>query len=348
MEIRQKPESLAASLEMSASDTSVRPSRDVVVWQRHQVRTLLDTEAEKERLERLYQAKLLRQAKLEPPKASPRHSPRVLPREALASKPVTERLPATDPSPTERLKPHSRLAEIKTLRTQQQLQEEALVETRLREVQRRLEHSNELHSAVLQTRAQSAAQKRRRAGSLAPRRDEEQDRLLAYVQKQQSVSPRKKQETKERWRQEREEKARKAACNRQAQRQALVAWVKSLEAQQVATETAVEARLTVQRDAQLNRQEQLREKAEECQVKRRRLQRLQFTRQTDLLDQWTALDRRVDSLKQQRALSVERYRGRLRCNMLTKERTYEVLSVVARSPKSKKAQELLKALDTVD
>lgn len=334
---------------MSVSDSSVRPSREVVVWQRHQVRSLLDTEAEKERLERLYQAKRMRQAiKLDPPKVSPKPSPRVFPKETPVSKPaVTERLPVADSSPSERLK-RSRLAEIQTLRTQQLLQEEALVETRLREVQRRLEHSSELHSAVLQTRAQSAAQKRRRAGSLAPRRDEEQDRLLAYVQKQQSLSPRKKQETKERWKQEREEKARKAACNRQAQRQALVAWVKSLEAQQVAIETAVEARLTMQRDALLNRQEQQREKAEECQANRRRLQRLQFTRQTDLLDQWTALDRRVDLLKQQRALSVERYRGRLRCNMLTKERTYEVLSVVAKSPKSKRAQELLRALDTVD
>lgn len=334
---------------MSASDSTVRPSRDVVVWQRHQVRSLLDTEAEKERLERLYQAKKLRVAtKIDPPKHLTKPSPRVLPKEVQVAKPaVTERIPASSFSPQERVKPqHSRLAEIKSLRTQQQLQQDALVEERLRNVQRRLEHSNELHSAVLHTRAQSAALKRRRAGSLAPRRDEEQDRLLAYIQKLQSLSPRKKLEVKDGWKQTREERARKAASNRQAQHQALIAWMKSLEEQQSAAETAVEARLTLQRDAQLNKQEQIREKAEECQAKRRHLQHLQFTRQTDLLGQRVALDKRVDSLKQQRALSVEKYRDRLRCNMLTKERTYEVLSVVAKSPKSKRAQELLKALDT--
>lgn len=339
---------------MSTTDPMSRPSKDLLVWQRHHIRVLLEYEADKERLERIHQQKMQRLAmKLEQNKPTPKASPRPVKREIEVDSKATssERITVTEPSPVEKNKyVHSRLAEIKTLRTQQRMQEEAMLDDRLRDVQRRLEHSNELHSAALQIRAQSAAQKRRRAGSLAPRKGDDHERLIAYVLQKMhsgsnSVRKTKPDDGKDAWRVKREEIAKRAADNRKTAQQAWTKRLKTIEEQEAAISTAVEARLELQRDAVMLKQWQLKERSEECQAKRRELQRQRLDRQMELLGQLAEVERKVEGIKKQRALSVEKYRDKLRSNMLVKERTYEVLSVISRSPKSKRAQEMLKLLD---
>lgn len=348
---------------------NLSPSRDVQIWKKHQLQRWLEHEEVFNRHKELSPARK-EESKSE---ASEKGKVRLKPEEIRVMRAKEERLRRARAESSSRLKEaqvrklqemklsalqqktrtnNSRFMEAKELKFHLQEEEDRELTTRLQLLQFRLEKSQEIHTAALQSRSQSAAQRRFRNGSASPfNQRESSERLIEYVRK---VKEKREKETqakteellrRETTKKTRMERWRKVELNLQQEKQKAHEWTKSLERKHTSLASTIETRLSAHHKSHATRSEHLRELQDLCVHNRERMLRMQTERQADLMLRWMNKGARLERLKVQRALSVERKREIQRFDMMEREKTYSLLERVAHSPTPVKAHQLLKQLE---
>ena len=351
---------------------SLSPSRDLQIWKKHQIQRWLERE---ETLGRVQKQKGLSAGRKEDSKSeeSDKEKGRLKPEDIRQMRAREERQRKVRAESSSRLRDaqlkklqerrisdlqqkmrsnNSRFTEAREVKSHLQLEEDRELTTRLQMLQFRLEKSQELHTAALQSRSQSAVQRRFRLGSASPLNlHESSDRLMEYVKKVQVKREKGTQaKTEELLRRESVKRARmerwkKVETNLKQEKQKVQQWTKTLESKHTSLASTVETRLSANHKSHATRSEHLRELQGLCSLNRERMQRMQTERQTDLMLRWMDKGRRLEELKLQRTLSVQKKREIQRFDMLEREKTYSLLERVAHSPSPVKAHQLLKLLD---
>lgn len=244
---------------------------------------------------------------------------------------------------------HSRYIEAKETKSILEEEEQRELTSRLQELECRMEKSREIHTAVMQSRSQSVAKRRFRSGSLRHRISSE--RLMEYLRKVQEKRQKETQarneetERRESAKKARMERWKKVEINQEMEKKKVTDWTKSIEDKHTSLASVIETRLVENHKAYASRTDHLRELQDLCLVNRERMRRMQTERQTDLLWKWVDKGKKLEKMKMERALTVQRKREIQRYDMLEREKTYSLLERVARSPNPSKAHRLLKQLE---
>lgn len=228
----------------------------------------------------------------------------------------------------------------------QQASADLEIETQLQKYQQQMEQFQHTHSQILRQRAQSAASKRRsRPASPGGTEDPDVMRLLDFLVKQHNRDQRlqrAKREQEKNYTQQRnrhEARALKAAHNKRECDKLNESKLREIE-QRLDTPTQESRRQSVMKES-FYRQEQQRTKVSH---NRRRLQRIHSARQAQLLHRGLEATRRVQSLQASRLSQREKYEEALHSSLLERDRTYELVERIARSPDAKRAEEVVREL----
>lgn len=351
---------------------SLSPSRDLQIWKKHQLQRWLEHE---ETLDRVQRQKGLSAGRKEDSKseASEKEKVRLRPEDIRQMKAREEGQRKVRAESSSRLKDAQlkklqeqrisvlqekmrsnrlRFAEAREVKSHLQQKEDRELTNRLEMLQFRLEKSQEIHTVALQSRSQSAVQHRFHLGSVSPQNlHESSSRLMEYVKKVQVKREKETQaKTEELLRRESAKRARmerwkKVEANLKQEKHKAQQWTQTLENKHASLASTVETRLSANHKSHATRSEHLRELQDLCSFNRERMQRMQTERQTDLMLRWMDKGKRLEQLKLQRTLSVQRKREIQRYDMLEREKTYSLLERVAHSPSPAKAHQLLKLLE---
>lgn len=235
---------------------------------------------------------------------------------------------------------------VKAQLRRQQASADLELEDQLAKYHTRMQHFDHTHSQQLRSRAQSAASRRRsRPPSPGGQEDQEVARLLTFLAKQHNRDQRLQRSRNEhdkstaQQRQRNEQRALKVEKNKRESARLTETRLRELE-QRFSTSPSDSRRQSVMKESYY-RQEQLRSRASR---NRSRLQRIHSARQAQLLHRSAEASRRVQSLKASRLSQLERYEEALQSSLLERDRTYELVERIARSPDCKRAELVVREL----
>lgn len=235
---------------------------------------------------------------------------------------------------------------VKAQLRRQQASADLELEDQLAKYQTRMQHFDHSHSQQLRSRAQSAAARRRsRPPSPGGQEDQEVARLLDFLAKQHNRDLRLQRSKHEQGKstaqqhQRNEQRAIKVAKNKRESARQTETKLRELE-QRFSTSPSDSHRQFVMKES-FYRQEQLRSRASH---NLSRLQRIHSARKAQLLLRGAEASRRVQSLKASRLSHIERYDEALQSSLLERDRTYELVERIARSPDSKRAELVVRQL----
>jgi len=230
----------------------------------------------------------------------------------------------------------SRMAHVHSHLVKLAAQDEDMLQ-KMREKQLdKMEKSQKDHLAVLKSRSLSAARKRKQAGD-GLEENESLDRLLDFLRKQQALS--------QRLGQTRASQDQVRAAHKQAEMQRWQRFERNRK--EKLSEAAEQAKAIEQK----NHTESVSKSCMKDSFYRRevtnsqnleKLKRIHSAKQAQILSRNVQASRRYESLKRSRRQQQEKCTEALHSSLLERDRTYELVELIGRSPNCRKVKEALK------
>lgn len=230
----------------------------------------------------------------------------------------------------------SRMAQVHSHLVKLAAQEEATLRQMRAKQQDKMEKSHKDHLAVLKSRSLSVARKRKQAGE-GLEEDESLDRLLDFLRKQQALS--------QRLGQSRASQEQVRAAHKQAEMQRWQRFERNRKER--LSEAAVQAKAIEQKqtteslskpcmkDSFYHREVTNSQNLE-------KLKRIHSAKQAQILFRSIQASKRYESLKRTRKYQQEKCTEALHCSLLERDRTYDLVELIRRSPHCRKVKEALK------